>query len=231
MWFPFTPGFSSSAPICVCGYQPKCGSRTLGGAALPCLMALKGLCSAKFMVTTLFLLHASCRLLCWGDAAPDMRLFSCFGAAVLPGGLLGAMGEDTGRVCRAALAWMLAAFHPLCGGLPTSATGNRRRRVCTPQHATANTNRGSWGASICSLLHVLLCHGGVWNSHPPRSPFHRCFFPLLAASGLALSAGYLGSQHPVVPSSNTGCRHHFSEAGGTLTKAEGLAAAAGGDEF
>lgn len=86
MWFPFTPGFSSSAPICVCGYQPKCGSRALGGAVLPCLMAPKGLCSAKFMVTTLFLLRASCRLLCWGDAAPDMRLFSCFGAAIVPGG-------------------------------------------------------------------------------------------------------------------------------------------------
>lgn len=95
--------------------------------------------------------------------------------------LLGAVREDTGRVCRAALVWMLTAFHTLCWVPPTSATGNQRRRVCTSQHAVANTNRGSWGASICSLLHVLLCHGGVWNSHPPIplsiGPSFPCWLP------------------------------------------------------
>lgn len=33
--------------VCLCGYQPKRGSRSLGAAALPCLMALTGLRTAK----------------------------------------------------------------------------------------------------------------------------------------------------------------------------------------
>lgn len=35
--------------------------------------------------------------------------------------LLGAKGEDADRLGRAALAGMLAAFHPLCWACPTSA--------------------------------------------------------------------------------------------------------------
>lgn len=87
--------------VCLCGYQPKCSSRSLGAAALPCLMALKGLCTAKKILVIysyhpLFLLHASCRLLCRGDAVPDKRLFCCFGAAVGPGGIPAAGGQGRG---------------------------------------------------------------------------------------------------------------------------------------
>lgn len=235
MWFP-------SAPICVCAcacvvISPNAVPGPLGQQ--PCLALRLWKASAqpkrsrRFMVTTLFLLHASCRLFFRGDAAPDKRLFSCFGAAVVPWGYSccrGLWGEDAGRPGRAALARMLAAFYPLCSGLPTSARGNQRKRISTPQHAVPNTSRGVRGASIRSLRYVLLCRGGVWNIHP-HSPFQRCFLPLRAASWLALSAGYFGSQHPAVASSSTVCRGSFGKARGALAKAEGLAVAAGGGEL
>lgn len=43
-----------------------------------------------------FLLHASRRLLCRGDAVPDKKLFSCFGAAVVPAGIPAAGGYGGG---------------------------------------------------------------------------------------------------------------------------------------
>lgn len=126
--------------VCVCVViSPNAVPGPLGQQ--PCLALWLWKASAQpkrsrhFMVTTLFLLHASCRLLCPGDAAPDKRLFSCFGAAVVPGGYSccrGTVGEDAGRLGRAASAGMLAAFHPLCSRLSTSARSNQRKRICTP---------------------------------------------------------------------------------------------------
>lgn len=74
--------------VCVhlCGYQHMCGSRSLGAAAFPCLMALKGSAEPErswgFAVTTLFLIQVSHNPCCWGRAVPGWRLLCCFGAAV-----------------------------------------------------------------------------------------------------------------------------------------------------
>lgn len=70
-----------------------------------------------------------------------------------------AVGEDAARLGGAALVRMLASFHPYCRGHPTSARGNQKKRICTPQHAVANTNRSTQRAS--SLLYAVLHGGGV----------------------------------------------------------------------
>lgn len=74
----------------------------------------------------------------------------------------------------AALVGMLPTSHPLCLGLPTSARGNQKKRICTPQLAVVSTNRGTQRAS--SLLYVVL-------------QFHSRFLPLLAASWLPSHTG------------------------------------------
>lgn len=144
------------------GYQTKYSSRSLGAAALPRLMALKGPRTAKKIPgTTLFLLRASHRLLCPGDAAPDKRLWSCFEAVVSWGYSCcwgWAVGEDASRWGRAALAGMLAPSHTLCRGLLTSAGGSQRIRDCVPQHIVANTNRGMRRASVRSLCSVVVVY-------------------------------------------------------------------------
>lgn len=70
-----------------------------------------------------------------------------------------AVGEDAARPGGAALVGMLPNFHPYCQRLPASARGNQKKRICTPQHAVANTNMGTQRAS--SVLCVVLHGGGV----------------------------------------------------------------------
>lgn len=65
-------------------------------------------------------------------------------------------GEDAAGPGAAALLGMLPTF---CRGLPTPARDNQKKRMCSPQYAVANTNRGMHGAS--SLLHAVLRCGDV----------------------------------------------------------------------
>lgn len=68
-------------------------------------------------------------------------------------------GEDASRPGRAALVGRLPTFHVLWCCLPTSARENQKKRIYTPQHAVANTDRSTERSS--SLLYVVLHCGGV----------------------------------------------------------------------
>lgn len=137
--------------MCLCGYQPECGARALGAAALPCLMALEGLCTAK-KIAVIYSYHPGfyCMPLAGSSAEAmlcQIRNFSPVLEQLLYLQvflLLGAMGEDADRLGRAALAGMLTAFNPLYWALPTSAWGNQKRRVYTPQYTVARL----------SLIHI-----------------------------------------------------------------------------
>lgn len=178
--------------VCVhlCGYQHMCGSRSLGAAAFPCLMALKGLCRARKTLRICsyhpFFNKTLSQALLPRQGCARLETALLFGAAVAARGWPCCPGwwGDAAKPGRAALVGRLPTFHLLWWDLPTSARENQKKRICTPQHAVAMTNRGTERAS--SLLYVVLHFGGVWNIHL-HYQFHRHFLPLLAASCLTLS--------------------------------------------
>lgn len=158
-----------------------CGSRSLGAAAFPCLMALKGLCRARKIpkihsyhpVFSTCLSQAPLPRQCRAREETALLVWSSCGTSgvtLLPV----PVGQDAARPGGAALVGMLPTSHPLCLGLPTSARGNQKKRICTPQLAVVSTNRGTQRAS--SLLYVVL-------------QFHSRFLPLLAASWLPSHTG------------------------------------------
>lgn len=111
--------------VCVYDYQPMCGSRSLGAAAFPCLMALKGLCRAR-KIPRICSYHPVFK-----RCLSALLVWSSSGTWGWPCCL--AVGQDAARLGGTALVGKLSAFHLLCWALPTS-KGSQKKRISTPQH-------------------------------------------------------------------------------------------------